>query len=72
MHLRAAVFAPTSFLQASSSATTLVVAMFIPADAKDLLIYYRIQMLRILSNPYTMYKDICIHFDTSQDYVFLV
>ena len=33
MHLRAAFFAPTSFLHASSSATTLVADMFIPADA---------------------------------------
>ena len=33
-HLLAAVFAPTSFLQASSSATILVEAIFIPAEAR--------------------------------------
>ena len=33
-HLLAAVFAPTSLLHASSSATTLVVAILIPADAR--------------------------------------
>ena len=33
IHLCAAFFAPTSFLQASSSDTTLVADMFIPADA---------------------------------------
>ena len=33
MHLRAAFFAPISLLQASSSDTTLVADMFIPAEA---------------------------------------
>ena len=33
-HLRVAFFAPISFLQASSSATILVVDMFIPAEAR--------------------------------------
>ena len=40
-HLLAAVFAPTSFLQASSSATILVDAIFIPAEA------------RVIPNAYT-------------------
>ena len=34
IHLLAAVFAPTSFLHASSSATILVEAIFIPAEAR--------------------------------------